>query len=104
MQQCLHLLIVDRDRREALATRCGSRWLLPMLCGPERIRAGLLVSCWIAERGLGGAVIGQWLGRVSSTQQAMDWLVIVDARRSARAVAPPHTGWTPLECLKSSPS
>jgi len=31
MHQSLHLLIVDRDRRTALAANYGSRWLLPML-------------------------------------------------------------------------
>jgi hypothetical protein len=104
MQQLLHLLIVDRDRREALATMHGSRWLLPIACCTERTRAGPLAARWIAEHGVTGYVIGQWLGRVAPANDAMDWLVVVDACRSRQAAAPPNRCWTALERLQDSAS
>jgi hypothetical protein len=104
MQQLLHLLIVDRDRREGLATVHGSRWLLPIVCCTERMRAGPLAARWIAEHGLTGHVIGQWLGRGGPAQDAMDWLVVVDVRLLRQTAAPPDLRWTPLEQLKTSDS
>src|SRR5947209_8513994 len=104
MQQLLHLLIVDRDRREGLATMCGSRWLLPIVRCPERMRAGPLAARWLAERGFNGHVVGQWLGRLTSTNDAMDWLVVVDVRETSRDATPPDTCWVSLAQLKSSAS
>jgi hypothetical protein len=104
MQQFLHLLIVDRDGRQGLAAVHGSRWLLPVIRSTERTRAGPLAVRWIAEHGLAGHVIGQWLGRLSPANNAMDWLVIVDARPARSGVAPPGMRWTPLERLQSSAS
>lgn len=104
MQQLLHLLIVDRDRREGLATVRGSRWLLPIVCCSERTRAGPLAAAWIAEHGFAGHMIGQWLGRVTPASDAIDWLVVVDARHTSRDAAPSDMRWTPLEHLKASAS
>jgi hypothetical protein len=104
MQQYLHLLIVNRDRRQGLATVHGSRWLLPIVCCTERTRAGPLAARWIAEHGLAGHVVGQWLGRLSPAHDAMDWLVVVAARPERHGAAPPGMRWTPLERLKTSNS
>ncbi|MCU1384445.1 MAG: hypothetical protein JWL71_3142 [Acidobacteria bacterium] len=104
MEQILHVLIVDRDRREGLATVRGSRWLLPIVCCTERMRAGPVVAGWAAERGVDGPVVGQWLGRLTPTNDAIDWLVIVDARAARRGGMPRDLQWVPLEHLKSSPS
>ena len=104
MQQLLHLLIVDRERREGLATMRGSRWLLPIVCCPECTRAGPLAVRWLAERGLTGHVVGQWLGRITPPVRVMDWLVVVDARRLRLSAAPPDMRWTRLEQLKASAS
>ena len=104
MQQFLHLLIVDRDRRRGLASAHDSRWLLPSVCCTERTRAGPLAARWMAEHGLAGHVIGQWLGRLGPTQDAMDWLVVVDARVPRQGAALPDIRWVPLERLKSSTS
>jgi hypothetical protein len=104
MQQFLHLLIVDRDRREGLATAYGPRWLLPIVRCTERTRAGPLAGHWIAEHGLAGEVIGQWLGRVGPASDAMDWLVVIAVRPERHGVAPPGMRWTPLGHLKSSAS
>ena len=102
--QHLHLLIVDRERRHGLATMHGSRWLLPLVCCGERMRAGPLAARWIAGHNLDGEVIGQWLGRVTPANDAMDWLVVVVARPLRQAAAPPDMRWTPLELLKRSAS
>jgi hypothetical protein len=104
MQQVLHLLIVDRDRCEGLATVLGLRWLLPVVQCPERTRGGPLADSWLAERGLGGHVIGQWLGRPTPTNDAMDWLVVVDARAPRELATVPGLRWVSLEQLKSSAS
>jgi hypothetical protein len=104
MQQLLHLLIVDRDRREALATVHGSRWLLPIACCTERTRAGPVAARWLVEHGLAAHVIGQWLGRVTPANDAMDWLVVIDARPLRGAAAPPDMRWMPLEHLQTSAS
>jgi hypothetical protein len=101
MQQLLHLLIVDRHRREALATLHDSRWLLPIACCTERMRAGPLAARWIAGHGLTGNVMGQWLGRVTAANDAMDWLVVVDARPVRRTATASGMCWTPLAQLKS---
>src|SRR5258708_10917814 len=104
MQQLLHLLIVDRDRRRSLATVHGARWLLPIVCCTERMRAGPLAAGWLAERGLSGDVVGQWLGRLTPTNDAMDWLVVVDARAPRGLATVPDLRWVSLEHLKSSAS
>jgi hypothetical protein len=104
MQQLLHLLIVNPDRRECLAALHSQRWLLPIASCTERARAGPLIARWLAEHGLPGQVIGQWLGRVSAANDAMDWLVIVDARGVRSDPAPAGMYWTPFEELQSSDS
>jgi hypothetical protein len=104
MQQFLHLLIVNRDRRQGLATVHGSRWLLPVVCCTERTRAGPLAARWIAEHGLTGHVIGQWFGRVGPAMDAIDWLVVVAVSPERRAAPPAGMHWRPFEHLKSSAS
>jgi hypothetical protein len=103
MRQLLHLLVVDPDRRSALAGWRGSRWLLPMIACPERARATLLVARWAAERCLHGDVIGQWLGTVAADGSAIDWLLAF--RVTVRSPRPPaDLCWAPLEELTSAPS
>jgi hypothetical protein len=104
MQQILHLLVVDRDHREGLATACGLRWLLPIVCCTERMRPGPLAANWLAERGISGDVIGQWLGHLTSRNDAMDWLVVVNARPTRGLATPPGLRWLPLQHLKSAAS
>ena len=101
MQQILHLLIVDRDRRATLTATYGSRWLLPVVTCAERARAGPVAARWAAERGAPGEVAGQWLGRV--TQHGIDWLVAVAARRQP-LIPPAPLEWMPLEALLSQAS
>jgi hypothetical protein len=101
MRQVLHLLIVDRDRRAALAARHGSRWLLPVIACGETTRAPLLVARWCAQQGIGSDVAGQWLGRVG--QDATDWLVAIPARSGGRN--PGETfEWISLDALSSAAS
>ena len=77
MRQVLHLLIVDRDRRAALAARYGARWLLPVVTCDESARAAPLIAGWCAGRSCKPSVAGQWLGRIGP--DATDWLVPVAA-------------------------
>ena len=100
MKQHLNLLIVDRDRRSALAATCGSRWLLPVLTCGERTRAGPLAARWCAERDVTGDVAGQWLGRVTS--DAIDWLVVVAAAPDT-IVSDASLEWRSLDALMSHP-
>jgi hypothetical protein len=79
MEQSLHLLIVDRQRGAALASWHGSRWLLPIVRLPERVRAGPLLLRWAGERGITGQILGQWLGRAAPDNDAIDWLAVMDA-------------------------
>jgi hypothetical protein len=104
MSQLLHLLIVDRERAEALATMVGSRWLLPAISCPEHTRASPLAARWLAERGLSGHLVGQWLGRLSQANNAMDWLVVLDADPICTATPIQDLHWLSFEYLKSSPS
>ncbi|HTM25622.1 MAG TPA: hypothetical protein VL225_10550 [Vicinamibacterales bacterium] len=101
MRQVLHLLILDRDRRAALAARYDSRWLLPVIACRETTRAALLVARWCAQRGIGSDVAGQWLGRAG--RDATDWLVAIPARSSNRN--PDSTfEWISLDALSSGAS
>src|SRR5438477_3225448 len=77
MLQTLHLLIVDDTRGDALVTRHGGRWLLPVVCLPERVRAGPAVQQWTAARGLSARFVGQWLGRAMLDGKVIDWLAVV---------------------------
>jgi hypothetical protein len=101
MKQILHLLIVDRNRRAALAATCGSRWLLPVVTCDERTRAVPLIVRWCAEHLVIGDVAGQWLGRVTST--GIDWLVAIDARLE-RSSPEPALQWMPLDTLSPAMS
>jgi hypothetical protein len=103
MLQSLHLLVVDADRAEALATERSAKWLLPILHMPDNVRSGPVVRRWMDARGIEGELVGQWIGRVAPTLDAVDWLGIVRAR-SRRL--PPHSGtrWTALVSLASSSS
>jgi hypothetical protein len=77
MQQHLHLLVVDCQRRTALAATYGCRYLLPSIACAERARATVLAARWCAERGIGSDIAGQWLGRM--TADATDWLIAIPA-------------------------
>jgi hypothetical protein len=102
MHQSLHLLIVDREDGEALATWHASRWLLPVLYIPERARAGPLALQWLLQRGIAGNVIGQWLGRATRGADAIDWLVVIDAGAHERLPATADLRWMPLQSLTTS--
>jgi Ser/Thr protein kinase RdoA (MazF antagonist) len=102
MRQILHLLVIDSNRREALASWHKARWVLPIACCSEWARAGPLVSQWLAGRGLAGVLIGQWLGRLSPDADAVDWLAV--AHVSAPRAVDPAMSWTPIESLTSSDS
>jgi hypothetical protein len=103
MQQLLHLLVVDRDRRTVLAAWHDARWLLPLISCPETVRSGPRVLRWAAERDLRGSVAGQWLGRVTPDGAAIDWLLVVDVRATSPN-APPGLCWASRDALASSPS
>jgi hypothetical protein len=103
MEQSLHLLIVDRQRRNTLVTWHGSRWLLPIVRMPERVRAGPVLLRWAAERGITGHIVGQWLGRAAPEHDAIDWLVVMDAADD-RVTAPANLRWTPVAELRSATS
>ncbi|MPZ17586.1 MAG: hypothetical protein GEV06_06715 [Luteitalea sp.] len=102
MRQMLHLLAIDPDRRAALASWHKARWALPIACCSEWARSGPLVSQWLADRGLAGVLIGQWLGRLSLEADAVDWLAVAHVS-ALRAVAPAMS-WTPIESLRSPDS
>jgi hypothetical protein len=101
MHQTLHLVIVDRDRRAALAAGYGSRWLLPVLTCSERARTAPLIARWCAERGVTGDVAGQWLGQMTSRR--IDWLGAF-AATSGSTIADPSLEWMPIETFSSSRS
>ena len=101
MKQTLHALVVDVERRRALAAAYGAKWLLPVLTCDERTRSLPLVSRWLLERGIRGDVAGQWLGRVSG--ESMDWLVAIAAAvEDGDATA--GLRWQPLDVLAASAS
>src|SRR5262245_36295852 len=102
MREFLHLLVVDRERGMAAAAAYDGRWFLPIVCGPSRARAAPLVLEWLARRGMGGDVLGQWLGRVAPDGRAIDWLMAVAS--DARTNAGSGLRWIPLHALRSSPS
>ena len=101
MQQILHLLIVDRERRMALATWYGSRWLLPVIICRETVRAAPLIARWCTQHDVANDVAGQWLGRVA--QNATDWLMAIPARSGC---GPPDSTlqWVCLDALASAAS
>src|SRR5260221_822353 len=101
MKQTLHVLIVNRGRRAALAATCGPRWLLPVLTCDERTRAAPLIVRWCSDRGIHGDVAGQWLGRVTSN--ATDWFLAIIARHSA-ATTDSTLRWRSLDALLSAPA
>jgi hypothetical protein len=101
MRQIIHLLVVDSERRAALAARIGSRWLLPVLSCAERVRVPPLAARWCEGRGIRADVAGQWLGRV--TEQGTDWLMVV-ATRANRQVCDAGLAWTSFDALTSNES
>lgn len=101
MPQLLHLLVVDATRAATLVKWFGSRWLLPGLSCPERARAGLWAIAWAERQGLAVDVVGQWLGRVTSTEDGIDWLVVVRTRQDASIKPPAALSWMPLDRLTS---
>jgi hypothetical protein len=93
MQPFLHLVIVDTNCRAALVTRFGQRWMWPVLAVDERVRSGPVIADWLLARGLRGEPLGQWLGRLSAAQNALDWLIIV---RVAKDVLTVSSGLCPM--------
>jgi hypothetical protein len=59
---------------------------------------------WLTERELNGSVVGRWLGRFAPGHDAMDWLMVVDARGTRGVAAIQGLHWMPLARLKSSAS
>jgi hypothetical protein len=96
MRQQLHLLVVDRASRTALAARYGTRWMCPTLGCDELARAGPVVQRWCGERGLTADVAGQWLGRAAA--DTMDWLVAAPVRDAPAAALAPLE-WISLDGL-----
>src|SRR5262249_18546237 len=103
MPQTLHLLIVDEEHGNALVTRHGRRWLLPIVCLRERTRAGPVVLQWAAARGLTARFVGQWLGRATPDGKAIDWLAVVSTEEHAIASVG-GLEWISLASLAPSPS
>ena len=101
MQQQLHLMIVDVERRTALAARYGARWLFPSLTCHERARAGPVVARWCTIRGLAGDIAGQWLGRVEPN--GIDWLIALRIRPPAPGASSPLE-WIGLDALLNGSS
>ena len=101
MQQHLHLLILDPERRGVLASQYGSRWLLPSIRCDERLRAGPAIARWCADRSIGGDVAGQWLGRAGT--HAIDWLVPI-ATRQPLPSTDTALAWTPVDALAGGKS
>ena len=101
MRQRLHLLIVDREHRAALAARYGTRWLIPQIDCEERVRAGPLAARWCAGRGLAGDIAGQWLGRIDDA--GIDWLIAICARQPALPSAA-SLEWIALDSMANGAS
>src|SRR5262249_8813198 len=94
--QTLHILIVDTDRGEALATWHGSHWLLPILQTTERARAADVVRKWLSQLGLAGDVVGQWIGRAAPRSGGVDWLLVVRAAPSDNSARFANLRWAAL--------
>src|SRR5262245_6798205 len=103
MQQLLHVLLVDPIRGEALATRCGSAWLLPIVATPERFRGAPALHQWAAGLGLPGDIVGQWLGRYSAHHDSVDWLVVVNLADDRVTPTVAHLTSIPLAVIASTP-
>jgi hypothetical protein len=104
MHQLLHVLVVDYEGHAALADTHGTKWLLPMVSCSERTRAVPAIQRWIEQQGLTGALIGQWLGRLTIDAAAIDWLVVFRANDLASRSSKHSLSWIPLERLRSSAS
>jgi hypothetical protein len=99
MQQCLHVLVVDRRRRTALIQAVGRRWMLPVVACGERARAPLVAARWLADRQLTGVVAGQWVGRIAANGRSIDWLIAIAA---GLTVESPPLSWASLDCLEAT--
>ncbi|HEX3701861.1 MAG TPA: hypothetical protein VHU82_00930 [Vicinamibacterales bacterium] len=104
MHQLLHLLVVDHEGRAALADMHGTKWLLPMVSCSERTRAVSSIQRWIDQRRLTGALIGQWVGRLTIDAAAIDWLVVFRASAQVSRSSNQALCWIPLDRLRSSAS
>ena len=102
MDQCLHLLVVDPREDFILIDWHRGRWLLPVFGSRERVRVGPLAQRLADRRGIGGHVVGQWLGRVSTSPDVVDWVVVV--RASVASVHPGSSTWiSPRALLAADP-
>lgn len=104
MLQMLHLLIVDEARGNALVTRHGRRWLLPIVCLPERVRAGPGVLQWSAAHGLSARFVGQWLGRATADGKTIDWLAVVALSAEHTVASTGGLEWINLSSMVASSS
>lgn len=104
MNQLLHLLIVDHGGGAALADTRDKKWLLPVVSCSERTRAVSAIQRWAERQNVGGEMIGQWLGRVTVSADAIDWLVVIRASARAFRASLPQLSWIPLEWLRASDS
>ena len=98
MDHVLHLLMLAGNRQRALGQPIAGRWLLPVLRCAERERAPLAAARWMASRGIGGHVVGQWLGHVARDARTMDWLIAIQLAPDC-TTAPAPFGWLPVEHL-----
>jgi hypothetical protein len=104
MQQLLHVLIVDVRRGEALVAERAGGWLLPILQATERTRIAALVEPWVRARGIRGRMVGQWLGRLTTDGDAVDWLAIVSARAEQCEISISDLRWLTLASFATSHS
>jgi hypothetical protein len=100
----LHLLIVDFERHAALVAQPGGRWILPVLCAPERARLGPLLLEWAGRHGIAGRLVGQWLGRVAPDADTCDWLAVLQAAATPSVGGASSLEWRSLASLASSSS
>jgi len=83
MRHLLHFLILDGDRRRALAIRSAAGWLFPSAACATGMRLGPVVSRVLGGLGLTGDGVGQWNARVTPDGGSIDTLVITVARPKA---------------------
>jgi hypothetical protein len=100
VEQCLHLLIVDRSEDLVLVDWHQGRWLLPVFGSRERQRVAPLSVRHTARRGVAADAVGQWLGRVSASLDATDWLVVVRTRTVSNGGAA-SAGWRSPRSLRA---
>jgi hypothetical protein len=104
MLQHLHFLVVDRVKREVIARTIEHGWMLPLMRCHGRVRAGFAIRSWMHDRRVIGTMIGQWLGRLTPSRDAIDWLAVAVAAARAECRLGNGCGWIPIDRLHSTPA